>query len=77
MKTSKKSTCLCRQPFSVQKNKDLHTSNLFANLSLRKKKKSVNSVEKLGFNSKSVISFLILQHVTSFIHVIKILLISM
>lgn len=28
---------LCKQPFSVQKNKGLHTSILFANICLKKK----------------------------------------
>lgn len=37
MKTPQKFNYLCRQPFSVQKNKGLHTSNLLANISLEKK----------------------------------------
>lgn len=55
MKNPQKFNCLCRQPFSVQKNKGLHSSSLFANLSLKEKNNSVNSVEKLGFNSESVV----------------------
>lgn len=39
MKNPQKSNYLCSQPFSFQKNEDLHTSSSFANLSLRWEKK--------------------------------------